>query len=47
MRNGIPGLFLSMLADKGRTNLQASFKILTRQEVRKLYFYEKLTDKDD
>ena len=40
-------IFLSLnLADKGRTNLQASFRILIRKEVRKLDFCEKLMERD-
>ena len=35
------------MADKGGTSLQASFRILTKQVVKKLDFCEKLMDKDE
>ena len=38
--------FCLNLIDKGRTILQMSFRILTRQEVRKLYLCEKLMEKE-
>ena len=41
------GLFSVNLEDQGKTNFQVRFEILTRKEVRKFDFCEKLMDKDD